>query len=217
MQFYICKGYLIITKLKKCKNKYWINKALIKYLHRALSLMDIRLMQKKKQNMRMVYHTNFGSDCGKKLFVKTDFSGLISGVSYTAEGPVLMVGQQSIKLKDVKKIEDPNLKQKDQNSAPAAAQDLKTPPPVAETEDKGAEEAPPSPSNLMTGVGMSNGMMEKFKKETSPASEASSGPVGAAKIIPETRPEVKAESTSKNLPSGGKMPGSKAAVAPVNG
>jgi hypothetical protein len=32
--------------------------------------MVIHLMQKKKQNMRMAYHMNFGLDYGKNLFVK---------------------------------------------------------------------------------------------------------------------------------------------------
>lgn len=44
---------------------------------------------------------------GKKLNVKTDFDGIITGVNYTPEGPILLVGNQTVKLKDVKKIVDP--------------------------------------------------------------------------------------------------------------
>lgn len=44
---------------------------------------------------------------GAKVFSKTSFEGRITGLNYTAEGPILMVGNQSIKLSDVKKIEDP--------------------------------------------------------------------------------------------------------------
>ncbi len=45
----------------------------------------------------------------KKVAIKTDFEGVISGVNYTKEGPVLMVGNQSVRLRDVKKIIDGNL------------------------------------------------------------------------------------------------------------
>lgn len=44
---------------------------------------------------------------GAKVFSKTSFEGRITGLNYTAEGPILMLGNQSIKLSDVKKIEDP--------------------------------------------------------------------------------------------------------------
>ncbi len=46
------------------------------------------------------------SSAGKKVFAKTDFSGRITGLNYTPEGPVLLVGTKTIKLTDVKKIED---------------------------------------------------------------------------------------------------------------
>jgi flagellar basal-body rod modification protein FlgD len=47
------------------------------------------------------------SSIGAKINVKTDFDGVITGVNYTPEGPVLLVGNQTVKLKDVKKIVDP--------------------------------------------------------------------------------------------------------------
>jgi len=46
------------------------------------------------------------SKTGGKIFAKTAFGGRITGLNFTNEGPVLMVGNQSIKLSDVKKIED---------------------------------------------------------------------------------------------------------------
>ena len=166
---------------------------------------------------------------GKKLFVKTDFAGIISGVSYTADGPVLMVGSQTVKLKDVKKIVDPGMLTQgqkpgiqapttDQKTAANPAPDLKLVQAASENEEKGAEEAPPSAGELLTSVGMSNGMMEKFKKDLSPEStaEARAEAMGTAKIIPESKPEAKAESTSKGLPNGGRMPGTKAPVPNVN-
>lgn len=46
------------------------------------------------------------SKTGGKVFARTAFGGRITGLNFTNEGPVLMVGSQSIKLSDVKKIED---------------------------------------------------------------------------------------------------------------
>jgi hypothetical protein len=44
---------------------------------------------------------------GQKVYAKTSFEGRITGLNYTPEGPVLMVNGQTIKLSEVKKIEDP--------------------------------------------------------------------------------------------------------------
>ena len=46
------------------------------------------------------------SNAGGKIYAKTAFGGRITGLNYTPEGPVLLVGKQSIKMSDVKKIED---------------------------------------------------------------------------------------------------------------
>lgn len=46
------------------------------------------------------------SNTGGKVFAKTSFEGRITGLNYTNEGPVLLVGNQSLKLADVKKIEE---------------------------------------------------------------------------------------------------------------
>ena len=46
------------------------------------------------------------SKAGTKVFAKTEFGGKITGLNYTPEGPVLLVGNTSIRLSDVKKIED---------------------------------------------------------------------------------------------------------------
>lgn len=44
---------------------------------------------------------------GRKLFVETKTEGVISGVNFTAQGPQLMVGKQTISMADVKSISDP--------------------------------------------------------------------------------------------------------------
>lgn len=43
---------------------------------------------------------------GAKIFAKTAFEGRITGMNFTPEGPVLLVGKQTLKLSDIKKIEE---------------------------------------------------------------------------------------------------------------
>ncbi len=43
---------------------------------------------------------------GTKVYAKTQLEGRITGLNYTAEGPILMVGDQSVKMSEVKKIEE---------------------------------------------------------------------------------------------------------------
>ena len=121
---------------------------------------------------------------GKKLSVKTDFEGTITGVNYTNEGPVLLVGSQSVKLKDVKKIIDPSLKSNDQKSQTGPQPDLKSVKTSLENESnaKAGDPVKAGPSKLMSSVGMSNGMMAKLDKETKPDA-------------PKTGPVLKPEST----------------------
>lgn len=106
----------------------------------------------------------------RKLAVKTDFQGVITGVSQTAEGPVLLVGDQSVKLKDVKKVIDPALVSMTNAKKPTGplpidqkvTQDLKN--------NQGAEETKPvGPSQVLDQVGMTRDMMEKVLKQTSAA------------------------------------------------
>lgn len=109
---------------------------------------------------------------GQKFNVKTDFEGTITGINYTPEGPILLVGKQSVRLRDVKKIVDPSLMKNDQNTKNISEPDLKKADAVGHTEgnkekkaDEGAPEAPMK-SRLMQNVGLSNEMMSKIAKET---------------------------------------------------
>lgn len=68
---------------------------------------------------------NAKSSTGETLKPKTDFSGQVTGITFSQEGPVLQVGQQSIKLKDVKQFSDPGLMSNDQNSKSVENLDLK--------------------------------------------------------------------------------------------
>jgi flagellar basal-body rod modification protein FlgD len=119
-----------------------------------------------------------------KIAVKTDFGGVITGVNYTPEGPVLMIGNQTIRLKDVRKIQDPSLMSNDQKATDVTAQDLKKDGAVADTDKKEdsaaakpASEAASKPApevqgthaavnKIMDSVGMSRDMISKLQKET---------------------------------------------------
>lgn len=108
---------------------------------------------------------------GGKLSVKTDFEGTITGINYTPEGPVLLIGNQTIRLRDVKKITDPSLMKNDQNVQNVLTQDLKNDAQMNETNNKGTKSdgAPPpvAKSTIMDQVGLSGDMMQKIAKETS--------------------------------------------------
>lgn len=114
-----------------------------------------------------------GSD-GKKIGIKTDFDGMITGVSYSSEGPVLHVGNQAIRFTDVKKITDPRLMNNDQKINDVTNLDLKKDDALGQTEKEGnveQQKAPPASasmakSNIMNNVGLSREMMEKIAKET---------------------------------------------------
>lgn len=111
---------------------------------------------------------------GRKIAIKTDFDGVITGVSYSSEGPVLNVGKQSIRFRDVKQITDPRLKNNDQKVNDVTNLDLKKDDVIAQTNKEGSNESQKAPtpavatakSNLMNNVGLSREMMEKLAKET---------------------------------------------------
>ncbi|HRO66046.1 MAG TPA: FlgD immunoglobulin-like domain containing protein, partial [Pseudobdellovibrionaceae bacterium] len=117
---------------------------------------------------------------GQKLHVKTDFEGTITGVNYTPEGPVLLIGNQTVRLSDVKKIVDPSLMKNDQISNSVPLQDLKNRNGAQQTENVQTQGSSPSAentgdpapagealgSNLLSDVGLSREMMTKLSKET---------------------------------------------------
>jgi flagellar basal-body rod modification protein FlgD len=111
---------------------------------------------------------------GKKIAIKTDFEGMISGVSYSQEGPILHVGNQAIRFSDVKKITDPSLMKNDQKVNDVTNLDLKENDAVGQTKKEASvvqQTATPSTastakSNLMNSVGLSRDMMERIAKET---------------------------------------------------
>ena len=108
---------------------------------------------------------------GQKLQVKTEFSGIISGLSFSPEGPVLQVGNQTIKMRDVRQITDASLMKNDQNVKDVTNLDLKKTESPAQTNIKpGTNTSPnvnqPPGGNIMTDVAMSRELMDKVQKET---------------------------------------------------
>lgn len=106
---------------------------------------------------------------GKKIPVKTEFQGIISGLSFSAEGPVLQVGSQTIKMKDVRQITDPGIKQNDQNVKNVTGLDLKNTDEAAHNGNKQEEvtsTVPRTPvGNALTDMAMSRELMAKLQKE----------------------------------------------------
>lgn len=55
---------------------------------------------------------------GARVHAKTSFEGRITGLNYTSQGPVLLVGDQTIKLSDVRKIEEPGMSEVKEATTP---------------------------------------------------------------------------------------------------
>jgi len=118
------------------------------------------------------------SSNGLKVAARTEFDGKITGLNFTAEGPVLMVGQQTVKLSDVKKIYEPSpeealmqrtiatpMQMPPQASAAGAAQA----PAAGAAPGKPAADVPAASDdepvgNLGKDIAMSRGMMTKLEK-----------------------------------------------------
>lgn len=110
------------------------------------------------------------NNVGQKIPVKTEFQGVISGLSFSAEGPVLQVGSQTIKMKDVRQITDPSTKQNDQNVKNVTGLDLKNGDEAEQNNIKQeANTSSTSPKNVtgnvMTDVAMSRELMARLQKE----------------------------------------------------
>ena len=61
---------------------------------------------------------------GQKQTIKTDFTGVVTGISFSTEGPVLQVGKQNVRLKDIRQFSDPSLMSNDQKSNDITQLDL---------------------------------------------------------------------------------------------
>lgn len=119
---------------------------------------------------------------GAKLAADTKFHGVISGVNFTAQGPILMIGKQSVSLKDIKEIVDPALAKQNEmqqmiqqlppqvqqqlmGTGAAATQAPPTQQPAASAQTKTEDKNSNQYSGNLENVGMSRGMINTLKKE----------------------------------------------------
>jgi flagellar basal-body rod modification protein FlgD len=102
-----------------------------------------------------------------KILAETKFDGTITGVNFSAQGPVLIIGNQSIRLADVKKIIDPKII--DRGVLDPKVLDPKVVnPDLQKTTNKSEnkEGAKPIASGNLGDISMSRKMAEKVEKET---------------------------------------------------
>lgn len=108
---------------------------------------------------------------GGKIPVSSQFKGEITGLSFSAEGPVLQVGSQTIKMKDISQITDSSAKNNDQNLKNSTSLDLKN---TDEAKQNNIKEEVNTSANtaaarlpggdVMTDVAMSRELMSKLQK-----------------------------------------------------
>lgn len=97
---------------------------------------------------------------GLKVGAVTQFEGRISGVNFTPTGPLLLIGNQSIRLSDVKKIVDPSVL-----AGQAVQRPNGVPVPPGEKVAAAGEAETPVPTGNLESVGMSRGMLNAMKKQ----------------------------------------------------
>lgn len=128
---------------------------------------------------------------GKKVQVKTEFDGIITGMSFSSEGPVLQVGKQTVRLRDIRQFSDPGLKSNDQNAKDVTELDLKngTTPRKNDIKEEAKTAAQKkaiaaSTGDVLADVGMSQGLMEKLTQEASKSldNKGTSAQVAAADV-----------------------------------
>ncbi len=115
---------------------------------------------------------------GAKLHARTDFDGKISGMNFTPEGPVLLVGNQTIRMQDVKRIEEvPN---ETGMGLPIEAGGMQVPGPQGQTvplkknaqpqadQKVGKAVDPATSSDIRKTVGMSSKVLDEVKKAMNP-------------------------------------------------
>src|SRR5690606_19663728 len=104
---------------------------------------------------------------GKKLGVTTDFSGKISGVNFTKDGAILLIGNKSVKLSDVKKIVDVDPQVDQQNGQKMAVnKNLDLRDSTRKLDNDKIEKAPAAtPVGNMDSVAMAGEVLNKLEKE----------------------------------------------------
>lgn len=120
---------------------------------------------------------------GQKIQVKTDFDGIVSGMSFSPEGPVLQVGKQTVRLKDIRQFSDPSLMSNDQKTNDVTELDLKKSMNNGQTNikqetktDAQKKAMAASTDDVLADVGMSSEMLGKIQDEISKATSKAKEP-----------------------------------------
>lgn len=100
------------------------------------------------------------NNAGRKVAAQTSFEGKVTGVNYTAQGPVLLVGNQTIRLSEVKKIIDPSIQ-----SSEKSVNEVKNVKSIQSADANGAAPVAGMGGNLES-VGMSQGLINKIQDTT---------------------------------------------------
>lgn len=120
-----------------------------------------------------VFQIESKNSVGGKIPVNTQFKGEVTGLSFSAEGPVLQVGSQSIKMRDISQITDSSAKPMEQISKNPTGLDLKN---TDEAEQNNIKEDANVSSNteakrrgigtgdVMSEMAMSKEIMDKLQK-----------------------------------------------------
>jgi flagellar basal-body rod modification protein FlgD len=115
---------------------------------------------------------------GNKIQPKTDFEGVITGMSFSADGPVLQIGKQAVRLKDIRQFSDPSLMRNDQNVNNITELDLKKNAPLQQTMNKEEEKTAQqkkaiagSTDDVLSNVNMEGGLLNKVKEAMNKVSD----------------------------------------------
>lgn len=110
----------------------------------------------------------------KKVSIVTAFKGKITGLNFTKEGPLMMVGDQAIRLSDIKKIEDEDSKQvqKQVESAKVAPKG-----PIALKDETDESKLPSADPELVPDIGNVQGTGEDTPaKVSAPGAKVATNP-----------------------------------------
>jgi flagellar basal-body rod modification protein FlgD len=130
------------------------------------------------------------SATGGKVFAKTDFDGRITGLNFTPQGPVLMVGNQTVRLQDVKKIYEPSPEEQMMDRLPATplkaagAAGAAGVPAMMDDVPAASEDALPSAGAMMKNLNVSREMKNQVNQLTESGATAEPAPETARAEAP---------------------------------
>lgn len=104
------------------------------------------------------------STAGTKVLAKTTFDGKITGLNFAKDGPILMVGTQTVRMSDVKKIYEPSPEETMMEQMQMMPGMPMTPLKAGEAATLPAASDDAPKSTLEKNIGMSRGLMNDLAK-----------------------------------------------------